>query len=230
MLDPARLAFAIDIQQRSYRLLRWVGEAMDAGRISPNVASVHADGPVAAVDWVRRNHHLLPGDVQVAPQDVDALGTFFWTYVVTSFDVTVDPGTRGEGAANRCTCDLCVRLVAAGHLRTKKVRTADKRRATDLMVERAAALAAEDDLDVDEATVRTWLEDADRRRSMAFSAYGASLVDRVRGATDGPSTLALWREIAWNRQGSPIKEFRLARADFLEAERHLLRVIRADEA
>jgi hypothetical protein len=59
-------------------------------------------------------------------------------------------------------------------------------------------------------------------RSAAYSAYGLSLLERIRGSEGGLYILALWREIAWKSEGSPIKGFKLEAADILDAERQLI--------
>lgn len=222
VLDYIALSFAIDIQQRSYRLLRWVGAAIDDGRLPAQFATRHEEGPGAAVEWVRRYHGIFPTDVQVEPSSVEALGNFFWTYVVTSFDVVAEPGTRGEYGTTGCTCELCVRLVDARHLKTKKLREHDKRRALDLMTQRVVTLADEHGAPASEERVTPWLQEPALRRAMGYSSYGASLLERLRGETDGPPVLALWREIAWTRTGAPIKDFVLDVADFEASERLLL--------
>jgi len=226
VLDFNALTRAIDIQQRSYRLLRWVAAAVDDGRLAAGSATQHADGPAAAIEWVRRYHSVFPRDIQVGPDDVDALATFFWTYVVTSFDVVIEPGSRGAFGSTGCTCELCVRLVDASHLKAKKLRAYDKRRAVELMAERTVARCSEHHLAVGEATVRSFLEVPNLRRAMAYSAYGASLLARVRGETEGPAVLALWRAIAWTRSGAPIKGFVLDAADIVESEERILDAVR----
>ena len=222
MLERNSLARAIEIQQKSYHLLRWVADAIDAGRLPAQFATQHAEGPEAAVEWVRRHHDVFPRDVQVDPENIEALANFFWTYVVTSFDVVKDAGTRGAFGTVGCTCELCVRLVDAGHLKTKKLRARDKRRALDLMTARIEALAAEHDIVIDNRTARSYLDDHAPRRAAGYTAYGESLLERLNGETDGPAVLALWREIAWTRAGSPIKDFRLDAADFVASEKQLL--------
>jgi len=227
MLPADDLAFAIEIQQKSYRLLRWVADAVDTGIVAAQTVSHHSDGPEAAIDWVRRYHGTFPREIQVESADRDALASFFWTYVVSSFDVDVEAGTRGAAGTHGCTCDLCVRLVDAGHLRTKKLRAYDKRRALDLMVRRGAALASEHDHSIDDEIARSYLDDAGLRRAMGYSAYGETLLERLGGTVEGPVVLALWREIAWSRQGSPLKDFTLDVGDFVTAERLILDTVDA---
>jgi hypothetical protein len=48
----------------------------------------------------------------------------------------------------------------------------------------------------------------------------------MRGSSGGPSVLALWREIAWDRTG-PKKSFVLEAEDILNAEKSLTETILA---
>ncbi|MBK7400183.1 MAG: hypothetical protein IPJ34_29000 [Myxococcales bacterium] len=64
-------------------------------------------------------------------------------------------------------------------------------------------------------------QDPALREPIAELAYARDLLARVRGATEGTATLALFRRFAWTRQGSPRKDFVLRADDLLEAEARL---------
>jgi hypothetical protein len=51
-------------------------------------------------------------------------------------------------------------------------------------------------------------------------AYGQQLVARMRGISEGPPLLALWREIAWDRT-APKKNFQLEAETILTAQESL---------
>jgi hypothetical protein len=111
--------------------------------------------------------------------------------------------------------------VNASHLRPKKLGKRDKEGARHQRISRVILLAQEEGLQLSgdlAASVATgpFLRDA------AYSAYGQSLLERIRGAECGPYVLALWREIAWKPEGSPIRDFKLTAIDFFEAERRLI--------
>jgi len=111
------------------------------------------------------------------------------------------------------------------HLQPKKLTKANKRRAFDLMMDRVAALAKEESMAVTPERCREIAGDPATRQSAGFSTYGYWLINRLSGCADGPAVLALWREIAWNKAGSPIKGFSLQCEDFEDAERRLLYAI-----
>ena len=107
------------------------------------------------------------------------------------------------------------------HLRPKKLTKRDKEGAKQHRISRVILLAQEEGIQLSGdlaagVAVGPFLRDA------AYSAYGQSLLERVGGSECGPYVLALWREIAWKPEGSPIKDFKLAAADFSEAERRLI--------
>jgi hypothetical protein len=95
------------------------------------------------------------------------------------------------------------------------------------MVDRATVLAQEEGIAVTTAAVAEVVRNDDTRRAAAYSAYGYWLIRRLDGHTDGPAVLALWREIAWNRAGSPIRGFRLRYGDVADAEESLADALRS---
>jgi hypothetical protein len=120
---------------------------------------------------------------------------------------------------------MCARIEYAAHLQPKKLRSADKRRAVELMTERVAALAEEEKLAYSVERCRAVTTGPETRRAAGYSTYGYWLINRLSGHTDGPAILALWRKIAWNKAGSPIQGFLLSYEDFAAAESLLVRAL-----
>ena len=63
------------------------------------------------------------------------------------------------------------------------------------------------------------------QRCASLSAYGSALLDRLKGISDGPAVLALWRDIAWTSSGSPNRNFKLKAKDILNAEQTLIKTL-----
>jgi hypothetical protein len=225
MLNRERLLLAIDIHSRSYKLFKWIGAAIEKKIIPLGRAEKHSDSPEAAIEWIESNCLLFPKELQPSSADLREFCCYFWTYLITSFDAVAQPGTRLMPGDCGCMCPMCARIRNAPHLQPKKLKKADKLRAVELMVERVQALAEEEHLTVAAQRCREIVDDATTRRAAGFSTYGYWLINRLSGHTDGPSVLALWREIAWNREGSPIRDFRLRYDDFAAAEEHLCRAL-----
>lgn len=225
--DYARLSKAISTRDLSYKLLMWIGDAIDKGLIQPSKVAHQTGGPDAATDWLRSNYYQIPEHLRPAEDDIAEFSAFFSTYLTSSFDVVEKPGTKGEGPTPTiCRCELCMRIVNAPHLRAKKLYASDKRRAKFLMTERMLELATENQLVISHDRAAELISDKTVQRDAAFVAYGHWLIMRLSGQSDGPAILALWRLIAWDPRGGIRRGFTLNLGDFKVAERKLLATIR----
>jgi hypothetical protein len=222
------LAKAISTRELSYRLLLWISDAIGNGEIFPTRVAHHSSGPAAATEWLRSNYCYIPPELRPPERDLVEFAAFFSTYLTSSFDVVEKPGTKGEGPTPRfgCRCELCMRIVNAPHLQAKKLYSADKLRADELMVECVRQLATDNSLTIDEQVAMQLVKDEKTRRAAAFVTYAHWLILRLAGQSDGPAVLALWRLIAWNPQGGMRRGFTLRLEDFPSAERTLLAAIR----
>ena len=227
--DYQRLAIAIEIRDRSYQLLMWIGSAIDKGLVLPSRAAHHSGGPEAAIEWLRSNFGIIPEHIRPEESSIDEFAAFFSTYLTSSFDVVQKPGTRGEGPIPRfgCTCDLCVRIINAPHLQAKKIFTRDKRRAELLMSESMQDLATEHGLQLTEQHATQLVTNERTRRAAAYITYGKWLILRLNGESDGPAILALWRIIAWDPRGGMRSGFTLELNDFRAAESVLIVAIQS---
>ena len=224
MLSADRLTLAIDIQSRSYQLLRWVADGIEKGFIAATRAHEYADVPDAALDWINQHYLNLPPQLRPERRHLSEFANFFGTYVTSSFDLIEQPGMRLHSPCG-CYCPLCAHLVNAPHLQPKKLTKRDKHRATNLMVDRVTALALEEGTSLKSEDAMSIAQNHETRRSAGYSAYGYWLIKRMEGFSDGKSVLALWREIAWHPTGSPIKGFKLRYEDFVDAEESLITAI-----
>lgn len=206
----------------------WISDAIDKDLIQPSRAAHQSGGPDAATEWLRSNYHHIPEHLRPSKNDIAEFAAFFSTYLTSSFDVTEKPGTKGEGPTPRygCRCELCMRIVNAPHLRTKKLFARDKRRADFLMTESVSKLATENGLELNENLATQLVTDAATRRHAAYVSYGQWLVRRLHGESDGPAVLALWRLIAWDPRGGMRRGFELELDDFKVAEKEILSSIR----
>lgn len=226
MLAADRLALAIDIHSQSYQLLRWIAEAVRKGFIPATHAHEYANTGDAAFDWMQEHYLNFPQGLRPDRRHLREFANFFGTYLTSSFDILEQPGTRRDSPCG-CYCAMCSRLVNAPHLRPKKLTRRDKERAGRLMIDRVAALAREEGIAATDAAVVAIVRGDETRRSAGYSAYGHWLIRRLEGDTDGTAVLALWREIAWKRTGSPIQNFRLRYEAFVAAEEVLIGALRS---
>jgi hypothetical protein len=227
MLSKERLELALNIHSLSYRLLRWITTAMDDGLIEvPRVRHHSDEDPVtSAMEWFEGNFEVVPPELRPDREYLQDFFCFFATYLMTSFDLISDPGIRLE-STNGCYCDICSRLTNASHLKAKKLSARDQRRAEVLKTDRIIGLAGEEQIDCNETNAKALVSNPATREPAAYSAYGYWLIERLQGKTDGAAILALWREIAWKPEGSPIKDFRINYDTFFAAEELLVSTLR----
>lgn len=221
MLPVDDLTLAIDIHSRSYKLLRWVSDAVERGFISGIRAHEYADVADVALDWVEQHYLNFPIEMRPNHRHLSQFANYFSTYVLTSFDIIEQPGMQLESSCG-CYCPMCSHLVNAPHLKTKKLSKRDKKRAIDLMVDRVNALALEEGIQLKPEAASKIVHNEETRWCAGYSTYGHWLIERLDGYSDGKSVLALWREIAWYRKGSPRKNFKLRYKDFRSAEEALI--------
>jgi hypothetical protein len=229
MLAADRLTLAIDIHARAYELLQWVATAVRKGFIPATRAHQYADAGDAALAWMEDHYLNFPQAMRPERRHLREFANYFGTYVTSSFDIVEQPGTRLDSRCG-CYCPMCARLVSAPHLRAKRPTKRDKGRADRLMADRVAALAREEGIGATDPAVVAVVRGPATRRSAAYSAYGHWLIRRLEGDTDGTAVLALWREVAWKRTGSPIQSFQLQYKDFVDAEELLADALRSAHA
>ncbi len=221
MLDRQKLTVAVDLQRRSYALLRWLAEAVRRGFVTFDAAHTYATLPAAAQAWVDRHFADIPPDARPPHDEREAFARMFASYLETSFELVREPGRKLYSPDAHCFCPMCSWLVDAPNLRTKKLERTDKSRAEKQMRGALHAIAAELEVDADESLLE------ELREPLAYVAYGRDLLERARGGMVGPSTLALWREFAWTRTGAPRKGFVLTADAILDAEANVARSLSA---
>jgi hypothetical protein len=221
-LNIQRLELALSIRDRSYRLLLWFSKAIDSGAITLAAATHHGGGPEPAKYWLHNFAFVIPAEFQPAASELDEFAAFFSTYLTSSFHIVAKPGTRGVGPFGERACDVCIRIINASHLQAKKLDAHDKQRANFLMIESLLALAQEHGISLDPQQAELIVHNQPTRRDCAYLSYGDWLIRRLKGESDGPAVLALWRLIAWDPRGGQIRGFKLRIADFMRAERQLL--------
>jgi hypothetical protein len=232
MFDASEVKSAVDIQRRSYRLLRWLEKAIQNGLIRLERAHQYSSESGAAEAWLSEHYFNLPPDCRPAEQsgpDFRRFASFFASYLFTSFELDLNPRERRISPCG-CFCPMCSYLSAAPHLKTKKVRSSDKQRAEKLKRTYLEELAIEANAQLSSERESALLEDPMLRRDLALAAYGKELLRRCNGHSSGPAVLALWRQFAWKPTGSPDFRFKLQAAAILDAERTVFNVLQGDQS
>ena len=218
MLAANELRQVVSMQQRSYQLLLWLAQLVDRrSLVFPAMHDGLADGE-AARQWLAANLPGLPPAARPEPKELAPFANLFGSYLLHSFDLVETPGTMAVTDCG-CRCPVCVRIVQRSHLQPKKLGNADKRRARALKFDHLATLALQRDVTLSDAAIEQLLDDPSLGTAVAMATYGDQLVRRSRGDGDGPAVLALWREFAWTKQGSPDPDFELDAEIVVAAER-----------
>ena len=135
MFDENEITSAVLIQHRSYRLLRWLEGAIRSGFVRLDRAHQYTTVAEAAEQWLAEHFRNLPLDCrppESAGREFRRFANFFASYLTTSFDIDPKPGKRLLSPCG-CYCPICTYLSDAPHLKAKKIRSIDKRRAEELM-------------------------------------------------------------------------------------------------
>jgi hypothetical protein len=227
MFDVDEVEAVLELHRRTYRLILWVGKAIERGFIPFDRAHEYSTAIESAEAWLDQHYLDLPTDARPAARSGAGLrpyANFLISYLQASFELDSYPGLRRVSRTG-CYCVFCSRLESASHLTTKKLRPKDKEAAQTLKRKYVAGLAEQHGRDLLPAEVENLLRDDGLDRDAALTAYTNELLNRSRGVKSSPAVLALWREIAWNKQGSPNHKFRLRTQDIVKAERHLLAAV-----
>ena len=192
--ERAELEQAIEIQERAWRLLRWVNEALRRGFLTPSGAHHYASDVEAASGWVREHVANIPSQARPPSLDREPLDRFA-RFFVTFLDVSFEPSaSAGEHWAPHCDCWGCGTLYRAPHLKARKAMTKDKRRAEKMRLTYLRQLALDLGLAVQENAIERL--SATSARDVTLCTYAASLVGRCLGRPATPAVLVLWRKLA----------------------------------
>jgi hypothetical protein len=230
MFERNQIARAVDLQQRSYKLLRWMTDAVERGFITFQAAHTYSTLPEAARAWLDAHGTSVPAPARPPREDVAAFANLFSTYLDNSFDLVENPGQRLYSPDAHCFCPLCSWMVAMPRLKAKKLVRSDKERAHRLTVNALRQLALELDVPLDAGHTEAIADEPKMREPLALVAYGHDLLRRLDGVAEGPASLALWRRFAWTAQGSPKHGFELSPAAILDAESAVVQRLRREDA
>ena len=223
MLDRDEIIEAVNLQRRSYNLLRWLSAAISKRVIRFNRAHEYMQEAEAAEDWIKGHYLNLPPDCRPDADRLAEFARFFATYLTTSFDLVKQPDAHLTSPCG-CWCRVCAYLTSASHLKAKKLSRRDKERARKIKAIVLQQLAVQHNTRLGQQQAEQLIDLKSLAFDVALLSYGTQLIERTRGRSAGPAVLALWREIAWN-QTSPKKDFQLNAEDILRAEHSLVQTI-----
>jgi len=228
MFEREKLRRAVLLQKRAYEFVKWYYEsAVAKGIMSAKMAREHAEATQVLAAGLKERFVDIPSDCRPLSQgdeDIQSFVNMLSSYLSASFDLVENPGTRGTKVDDYC--EACgAYLLAAPHLRPKKLSRHDKMKARKLKLTCLKRLAQDAGLVLSDQAAETLVDAPEMREAIAMTTYGEQLLFRMDGQVEGPAVLALWREFAWNSTGSPKKGFKLDADDILRSQETALNAI-----
>jgi hypothetical protein len=181
MLNQSEMRRLVDMQQRSYRLLKWMAKAVNDGFVNFETAHDYSTLPEAAEGWILGHYLNIPDNARPRREDLPEFCAFFSTYLTNSFDFVGNPGKQLYSPDAHCFCPMCSWLVDAPNLKTKRVRSTDKGRAQSMRVNALLNLAAEHRINISENGISELLGDRTTTEDASLVAYGYDLLQREKG-------------------------------------------------
>ncbi len=213
MFDRDQVDEILDLQRRSYALLRWIDAKVQSGTLP--LGSLHGalDASRAAAEWLSRNAASLPANTRPPEGKFEKFAHLFASYLVTSFEVSARKKIRAA-----CGCELCSYLVDVPNLRVRAPSNLDRQVAGQLKLDCLEALAVEAGVPLVRAELESIVgREPELARPLAIVAYVRELARRSEFRGQGRPVLALWRELAW-KGGRPDKSFALTADEVLDAQ------------
>lgn len=209
MLNRIELIKALKIQEQTYNLAFWLNSAIKKGIIRPEKAMDYAASFVAAKNWIVDHYHNLPIDGRpdsLEPKDLGSFTFMFISHFNSSFDIEDKPGQRYVPHRLR---NGGLTHVDNPHIQPKKIDSKDKSRARKLKIDYIKKLAIASEKQITDIIIENLIDNSELKEKIAVTTYGMQLINRMSGHDEGTANLALWREFAWDQNGSPKKKTKL---------------------
>jgi hypothetical protein len=221
MINEHELNRALKTKDQTYNLVMWLNSAIKKDIIIPQKAIEYTTSFDAAKDWIVEHYKNLPIDSRPDSldfKDVDTFTYMFLSHFNSSFDIETEPGQRYVPHLLR-TVGI---FVDNPHIHPKKLYARDKLNARKLKIEYLQGLAIEHGIQFDNSFFENLVDDCELKEKIAITTYGLQLIERLKGFDQGIEVLALWREFAWDSNGSPKKKFKLEPKLILEYEKLII--------
>src|SRR5215813_15516457 len=101
MFDQEKLREALELQRKSYRLLRWANQAVLDGRLRLTELHGNMSTSEAARSWIERNMSSLPPEARPEQDQIEEFAHLFASYLITSFQVATQ-----RRVSDGCPCSF----------------------------------------------------------------------------------------------------------------------------
>lgn len=218
MFDPNVLSRMVDLQEKSYLLLKWVNQSLRRGTLDFKYIHNAMDVAEASEEWIARHFDNIPLKARPKKHEIKEFARLFSSYLTTSFELIETPGKR---LVSTCGCYWCGYLVSANHLKTRKITQKTRESALQLKHLYLELLAEEAALALLPLELEGLLREPGLSANISLAAYANELIRRSKFASQGEGVLVLWREIAWE-ENKPKKDFYLLASDIIASEEVIL--------
>lgn len=222
MFDRQALTRVIDLQERSYRLLKWTNAALQRKIVSFDTIHESLSLAEAAAEWISRHFENIPPEARPERAQLREFAQLYSSYLATSFELVKQPRIRAVSPCG-CYCAYCTYFAVGSNLKIRRITSAARRDAAELKRLYVCALTGQLNLAF-AGREQALLEEQSLAADVSWATYGRELLRRSEFASQGPGVLVLWREIAWTdpRQGAMKPDFALTAERILTAERRLV--------
>ena len=219
MFVESHLSTVLELQEKSFALLRWVRGALRDGRLSFGIVHSNADSAIVAQEWIERHRAGIPADVRPNAEQTAMFARLFVSFLTTSYRLKANAIRKVSDCGCRCSC--CSYLQAGPNIELRTPTKKDFATARELKQIYLRRLSAESGLEISSADIEAIFANASLRVSLSAATWASELIRRSEFASQGTAVLALWREYADQERSSKGKVTMTART-FIDAEKMVL--------
>jgi len=220
MFDRHELDHVLQLQEKNYKLLRWVNRTLQQGGLDFSYIHQAMSASQAAQEWIQRHYDGIPLEARPVPSDIPRLAHLFASNLATSFTLVQRPGLRSV-SADRCYCPLCRYWAPTIQLKPRPITRKARDQAVHLQRNYLQKLAEDLELPLLGSEIEALRTDPERVEDLAIATYATELIRRSQFASQGVGILVLWRAIAWDGT-APKKNFQLTVERVFQAEAALI--------
>ena len=151
--------------------------------------------------------------------ELRGFSNYFTSFLTTSFELVEAPVITNNNIG--CFCEICLKLANLSHLKSRAPKKHDRKIAAEKRAEIIQELAHLNKIKLTEKNIQAIANSESFGKQAAYLAYTKALLQRIEHGEGGVYILALWREIAWIKNGGPIKDFELKVEAVLAAEQRI---------
>jgi hypothetical protein len=220
MFDVKEIKEAISISNQTYNLIIWLNKALEEGFIEFNSVKEITETTVIAKNWLENHIENIPMNAKPTNNNSDTWDKYlnmFCSYFQTSFDIVQEPGKRYIPHLLR---ERNKSYKTNPYIKPKSISSSNKNNTQQLKLDYLTNLTKHEKIAINFETIKLIEKNIDHK--LAIATYGATLIERQKGKIHSSTILALWREFAWEKSGSPKSDYFLEAEEIIASEQLLL--------